>query len=205
MRTSLLLVLMIALTSPAAAKTLKFDLRNGPGVALVDVDVEEAGVVHDGGPTGPTFETGRGEKTFRAVIAADVLVYDQELAIHRNYYSRFQRRESGQNNYGIFHVYRIRDVVRFPINVVNGGTIDFAIHFQASVPGLTFEDSGGEVYSVDRVTRLGDRQDLGIIPPALPDNNSTAPGSVCLEQRPNPTNPIIMECVRWGPRQNTIP
>lgn len=200
MRALLLLILMLAPATLAAAKTLQFDLGEGPGVRLIDVDVEEAGAIYDGGPSGPTFETGRGEKTFRAIITADVLVYDQELEIRRNYYRRFQRLESGQNNYGIFHVYRIRDVVRFPIKVVDGGTVDFEIHFDAGVPGLTFKGPDGRIYAIDRMTRFSDNQNFGIIKPDFPGSNSISPRSVCLEQRPDPNNPMIVECVRWGPK-----
>jgi len=200
MRVLLLLVLMLASATPAAAKTLQFDLGEGPGVRLVDVDVEEAGTIHDGGPSGPTFETGPGEKTFRAIITADILVYDQDRETRRAYYDRFQYLSSDQNNYGTFHAYRIRDVVRFPIKVVNGGTVEFEIHFDAGVPGLTFKGPDGQIYAIDRMTRFSDNQYFGIIKPDIPGSNSISPGSVCLEQRPDPNNPMIVECVRWGPK-----
>lgn len=200
MRALIILLASLVLAAPTAAKTLEFDLEEGPGVGLVKVDIEEAGAVHQGGRTGPTFETGRGEKIFRAIITADVHVYENERQARLAYYDRFQLLKSGYVNGQPAHIYRIRDVVRFPINVVNGGTVDFAIHFDATVPGLTFEDQRGEIVAIDRMTRLTDNQHFGISPKPFAGATSTSPRTVCLEQRPNPQNPMIIECVRWGPQ-----
>ena len=202
MRTFIMLfaILTLALAAPATAKTLDFSLREGPGVTLVKVDIEESGAVYEGGRTGPTFDTGRGEKIFRAIISAVVQVYENERQARDAYYARFQLLESGYINDQPVYFYRIRDVVRFPITVVNGGTVDFTIHFDPSVPGLTFATEDGGLYPIEGQTRLSDNQHFGISPRPFSGANSTSPRTVCLEQRPDPQHPMIMECVRWGPQ-----
>ncbi len=189
----LCLLLILLMPTLVQAKTLVFDLRSGPGVVLQKVDVEESGAVYEGNRSGVTIETSRGEKIFRAIITADVEVYPQEVASRQAYYNRFQFLGSGRNRHG----YRIRDVVRIPINVVNGGTVDFKIHFDPLVPGLTYEHPNGGIVAIERMIRFQDNQHFGIIPPTFSGSGSTSPRSVCVEQRTNPQNPMIVECVRW--------
>ncbi len=182
----------------ASAKTLNFNLGEGPGVKLVKVDIEESGTVYEGGRTGPTFETVRGEKLFRAIITADVQVNETERQARAAYYDHFHFLRSRFVNGQLVNLYRIRDVVRFPITVVNGDTVDFEIHFDTSVPGLTFANKEGGPYAIDRIARFSDNQHFGFAPRAFDGANSTSPRTVCLEQRPDPQHPMIMECARWG-------
>lgn len=198
MRTSVFLFLMLVFAAPVDATMLIFDLKESPGVRLVKVDIEDSGAVYQGARTGPTFETSKGEKIFRAIITADVTISEAARQRRSRYFERFQLRGSAQVNGQLWHVYRIRDVVRFPINVLNGGTIDFGIHFVVDVPGLTFSYKDGLPFEIDRMIRFADNQHFGIIPKPFSGADSSSPRTVCLEQRPDPRFPMVMECVKWG-------
>lgn len=188
----------IFLGSAVYAKVLEFNLQDGPGVQLVDVDVEEKGAVYDGDKRGPRIEIGKGEKLFRVIVTADVHVYPQEFEIRKAYYQRFQNLGSGSGPNGVYHIFQIRDVVRIPISVENGGVVDFTIHFDPEVPGLTFSVDGEAPFAIDAMTRLSDNQHFGISPKPFANSDSNSSRSVCLEMRQDPDYPIIMECVRWG-------
>lgn len=200
MRTFILSILLVLTPCAVQAKTLVFDLGAGDGVELRDVDIEEAGAVHDGGRTGTTIETTAGKKLFRVIVTADVVVSATELNARRAYFDRFQYLDSRRDHHGTRHKYRIRDVVRLPINVVDGGTVDMRVLFDPTIPALTVEGLDGRPQPIDRMAKMQDNQHFGIAPPPFTGSISSSPGSVCLEERPSEGSPMIVECVRWGSR-----
>jgi len=196
-RILLLIFVLLLIPGIVLAATVTFDLQSGPGVKLRKVDIEESGAVYRGNASGVKIEIGPGEKLFRAIITADVMAYQQEVNMRQAYYRRFTHLGSNRNRQGVYHVYQIRDVVRFPINVVNGGTVNFKIHFDPTVPGLTYEYPRGNIVAIDRMARLQDGQHFGIVPKPFTNNDSTSPRSRCVEWRNNPDYPMIRECARW--------
>ena len=191
-------LVIVTMASHVKAKELDFKLTADADVNLIDVDIEEAGALHDGGARGPRFETSKGEKLFRAIVIADVRADEQEVQARRPFYSRQKYRFSYNGPIGIVHVFQIKDVIRMPITVVNGGVVDFKIHFDATVPGLTYSSDGGEPVKIDRMAKLADLQEFGLVPQPFINNNSRSPRSVCLEQSPDPENPRIIICRRWS-------
>jgi len=194
----LLLSFFIGATNSMAA-TVDIHMEEDRNIRIIEFYADESGSVYQGSNREVEIPTRRGHKLIKLVVTARVVVYPHEYKQRQPYYDRFTLiNETIDGSNRMYRVYEIKDVVRLSFELKSSAlTVNKKLGFDYSTPALAFVSPNGRIEDYDRLVKLQDNMDFGIVQrPFSGPSNSGA--SVCLEQRQNSDYPMIVECVRWG-------